>query len=55
MGIGLENVICYFFNYLESMKNSGWQKKNKNVCRREGNASVHVGICISKLTQFRPG
>ena len=54
MGIGLENVICYFFNYLESMKNSGCQK-NKNVCRREGNASVHVGICISKLTQFRPG
>ena len=29
MGIGLENVICYFFNYLESMKNSGWQKKLK--------------------------
>ena len=27
MGIGLENFICYFFNYLESMKNSGWQKK----------------------------
>ena len=29
MGIGLENVICYFFNYLESMKNSGRQKKLK--------------------------
>ena len=55
MGIGLENFMCYFFNYLESMKNSGWQKKNKNVGRWEGNASVHVAICISKLTQFRPG
>ena len=57
MGIVFVDFICYFFNNLEIMAD-----KKRNICQRvedsfllKSKASVHVRICISKLTHFRPG
>lgn len=64
MGIGFEDVICCSFNNLESINYMKiMADKKRNVCKRvwadsfifKSNASVHVRICISKVTQFGQG